>query len=201
MMTHSGILVTPDNDNTPALLDIALGLSRQPRFAGQCRRWWSVLDHSLYAAELAARDGKGARTVLAVLLHDAHEALTGDTPTTLKTEQQRAIQRALDVRIAGKYFPGGHAAFEKQSPQIKEYDRRALLAEAAVVGPPPLGTITADEFRAYFGALPRQNDCDVLRELLDDALVGRPEVTMLGPEAPNVRDYVETCAAMRRAAN
>lgn len=196
-MTHSGVLVTPENANVPTLLDIALGLSRQPRFAGQCRRWWTVLDHSLFAAELAARDGESDRTVLAVLLHDAHEALTGDIPTSLKTEQQRAVQRALDIRIATAYFPGGPAAFARQNDQIKKYDQRALCAEAVEIGPPPLKLLSSKEFRSHFGALPRVRDCEIMRELLSDALVGRPEVIELGVEAPNVRQYVEMCAMIR----
>ena len=197
-MTYSGVLVRLDNDNAPTLLDIALGLSRQPRFAGQCRRWWSVLDHSLFAAEMAARDGQTSRTVLSVLLHDAHEALTGDTPTSLKTDAQREVQHALDLRIARDHFPGGAEAFARSGERIKEYDRRALLAEALVVGPPSLSTISADEFILHFGGLPRKADCDLLRELLLDSLVGREEVIMLGVEAPNVRQYVEMCARMRQ---
>jgi 5'-deoxynucleotidase YfbR-like HD superfamily hydrolase len=71
-------------------------------------------------------------------LHDAHEALTGDIPTTLKASEQRAVQHLLDERIARDLFPGGADAFARESAKIKEYDRRALLAEAFVVGPPRL---------------------------------------------------------------
>lgn len=200
-MTYSGILVERAGAAGPALLDIALGLSRQPRFAGQCRRWWSVLDHSLFAAEMAARDGRNTRTVLAILLHDAHEALTGDTPTSLKTDDQRAVQHDLDQRIARDFFPGGAEAFARESVRIKEYDARALLAEALVVGPPSLSHITPAEFLGHFGGLPRKLDCDTLRDLLRESLVGRPEVALLGAEAPNVRQYVELCASLRQAGN
>jgi 5'-deoxynucleotidase YfbR-like HD superfamily hydrolase len=98
-MTHSGVLVTPGNGVAPPLVDIALGLSRQPRFGGQTRRWWSVLDHSLFVADLAAREGRGLRVILALLLHDAHEALTGDIPTSLKKDDMRDVQASLDERI------------------------------------------------------------------------------------------------------
>lgn len=197
-MTFSGVSVTQENTNAPALLDIALGLSRQPRFAGQCRRWWTVLDHTLFAAELAVRDRKPVRTIMAVLLHDAHEAVMGDIPTSLKTGQQRAVQKDLDTRIATAYFPGGPRAFARHGGLIREYDQRSLCAEAVVCGPPPLSLLTADEFRGHFGVLPRARDCDVLRELLNEALVGRPEVVGLGIEAPNVRQFIEMYAKMRQ---
>jgi hypothetical protein len=196
-MTHSGVLVTPGNGVAPPLVDIALGLSRQPRFGGQTRRWWSVLDHSLFVADLAAREGRGLRVILALLLHDAHEALTGDIPTSLKTDDMRDVQASLDERIMREYFPGGAEAYLVLHGIVKAYDRRALLAEARLVGPPPLGEKSAEDFRALFGGLPRQKDCDVLDELLLNALVGREEIVRLGVAAPNVRQYVEMCVQLR----
>jgi hypothetical protein len=198
-MTYSGALVGPGETTVPTLLDIALGLSRQPRFGGQARRWWSVLDHSLYAAELAARDNRSHRTILAVLLHDGHEALTGDVPTVLKTPDMREMQRWMDGLLADAYFPGGRERFDSKRVDVKQYDMRALVAEALLVGPPTLASCGSEEFTKHFGVMPFKKDCDVLRELLGESLVGREECIQFGVEAPNVREYVALCAKLRRS--
>lgn len=131
MLTQSGILVTPFGDTAPALQDIALGLGRMPRFAGQTRGWWSVLHHSLVVERIITADRQDASLRLAALLHDAHEAITGDVPTTWKTDDLRARQDALDDRIAKRY---GVQCFGH--PALKAADREALLAEGQIVGPP-----------------------------------------------------------------
>ena len=134
-LTFTGRNVKADNTEHPSLVDIAVGLSRQPRFGGQTRQWWSVLDHTLFGDELVKGEGLFNERVarLAWLLHDAHEALTGDIPTPFKGDDTRAIQQDLDVRIYGAYFPGGPA--EAGYHDIKSIDARAMRAEAMVVGP------------------------------------------------------------------
>ena len=104
ILTYSGRMVSASQDSVPSESDIALSLSRQPRFAGMTRRWWSVLDHSIYVAELAIRDGESPRVVVAALLHDAHE-FTGDIPTPFKTAEQKEMQRRMDVQIFRAYLP------------------------------------------------------------------------------------------------
>lgn len=60
------------------LEDVALGLSRMPRFAGQTKIPFSVAQHSLLVAELCPRHRMKA------LLHDAQEYLLCDIPTPAK---------------------------------------------------------------------------------------------------------------------
>ncbi|HET7111694.1 MAG TPA: hypothetical protein VFI41_12550 [Gemmatimonadales bacterium] len=139
MLTQSGIEIIPGGGNAPALQDIAVGLGRMPRFAGQTRGWWSVLHHS-FVVELFLRMSMGGggsgpfyRPIrLAALLHDAHEAVTGDVPTTWKTADLKERQRALDVRIGERYGVDLLAAHSL----ISQADRAALLAEGQLVGPP-----------------------------------------------------------------
>jgi hypothetical protein len=65
---------------------IALGLSRQRRWLGQTRRPLSVLEHSCAVALASPR-----RLMLPGLLHDAHEAVTGDIT--------RGMRGALSARL------------------------------------------------------------------------------------------------------
>lgn len=136
-MTNSGTLVTSEA-GVPSLTDIAIGLSRAARFAGQGRRWWSVLDHSLVVEEIARGAGMTDAVRLAALLHDAHECVTGDVPTGFKPHDLRITQRLIDQRIFDTFFAryGGYAGFRQVKETVAALDARALAAEAQVVGPP-----------------------------------------------------------------
>lgn len=139
MLTRSGRLVLPGNDQAPTLRDIARGLGRMPRFAGQTRGWWSVLHHVVLVDCLvslrAAKEGErpSPRFRLLALLHDAHEAITGDVPTPWKRAVTRADQRMLDHRIfqaLGVPYP-----LLTEQALLKEFDREALILEANDLGP------------------------------------------------------------------
>lgn len=77
-------------------LDILTGLTNTCRFAGQLPRFLSVAEHSIKVAAIAehiitvqVREGEINAdmiplTALYALLHDAHEAYTGDIPRPLK---------------------------------------------------------------------------------------------------------------------
>jgi len=83
MLTKSGRkvdLLNPKPDMI-CLDDIAYHLARINRFSGATSEPWSVAQHSIFAAALAEADDHGAYSVLWTLLHDAHEAYTGDTST------------------------------------------------------------------------------------------------------------------------
>jgi uncharacterized protein len=67
-------------------LDIAHALANINRFNGHTLRPYSVAEHSLLVVEIMERD-LGVRQpgpLLAGLLHDAHEAYTGDLSTPMK---------------------------------------------------------------------------------------------------------------------
>lgn len=134
-ITYTGRNVRPGGETAPSLIDIAVGLSRMPRFAGQTRRWWSVLDHTLFADELVRLVAPDDPPALhrAVLLHDAHEAITGDVPSPIKPDALREVQDELDTVIFDAYFPGWYPAL---TPELKRIDRLAMIAEALVIGPP-----------------------------------------------------------------
>lgn len=132
MMTQSGNQVLPTNDVAPTLDDIALGLSRAPRFAGQSLVPWSVAEHSMVVALLARP--LGAAMELHGLLHDAHEAVTGDVPSSWKPPELRALQKGLDARIyraLGVVRPS-----PEEAVQVKLLDLQALVVEAKWVAVP-----------------------------------------------------------------
>src|ERR1019366_2746981 len=165
ILTHSGARVSA-TAGVPTIDDIALALSRAPRFAGHTRVPYTVLDHSLFAAALCAREQPGSFPMqLAVLLHDAHEAVTADNPSPFKNAQIRAIQEKLDERISVSICVNAcDELFGDHAQAIKIYDRRALLAEAFVVGPPTL--VTPEDVREHFGDAPSEADVAVLRDFL-----------------------------------
>jgi 5'-deoxynucleotidase YfbR-like HD superfamily hydrolase len=136
MMTLSGRLITK-YEGTPTLDDIAVGLSRMPRFAGQTLYPWSVADHSLVTMRMAEshpfNTREWPRLPLHCLLHDAHEAMTGDIPTSFKTQDIKSLQRVLDVRLymdLNLTTPN-----DQERAKIAMYDMEALLAEAKVLAP------------------------------------------------------------------
>ncbi len=142
MMGLSGNLVTLDNGGMLSLEEIATGLSRMPRFAGQTVfHPWSVAHHSLVCERMAQYFiEKGGPTwwtgelMLHALLHDAHEAMTGDIPTSFKTSDTKLMQRGLDSRIYAALGVAMPTANQKNG--VTAIDQEALLAEARVVTPP-----------------------------------------------------------------
>lgn len=78
LTTFSGSRVDYLKPGRVNLKDIALGLSRMPRYAGQTTRFYSVAQHSLLVAELVPQCRSYA------LIHDAQEAFMCDLPTPLK---------------------------------------------------------------------------------------------------------------------
>src|SRR5689334_18815131 len=111
-LTLSGRRVALDTTEHPSLVDIAVALSRMPRFAGHTNRWFSVLDHTMFGYGIIMGEGRpgvgplfGPIVQRAWLLHDAHEALTGDVPTDIKGDDLRRTQEELDRRIYAAFMP------------------------------------------------------------------------------------------------
>lgn len=129
----------PTNFGVPSALDIAVHLGRESRWAGALNKWWTVLHHVhalMSMAALLTRDGGPAEPAVRahILLHDAHEAILRDVPTTWKTDQQREQEARLDDRIYGSYL--GHMPEDRVVRYVKAMDLIMLLAEGQIMGPP-----------------------------------------------------------------
>lgn len=140
MITISGQRIEPlakfggKYAGTPNVLDVMLGMSRMGRFAGQTRRWWNVLLHSIVCYEMAYGETAADRLVLLCLLHDAHEGITGDAAAFWKQPDVKLFQHEIDERFftALDMWP----ITPEEEKFVKDIDNRALRAEAQLVGPP-----------------------------------------------------------------
>ena len=92
-------LLTPEPDQID-IKDIAVALSRLPRFAGHTTEFYSVAQHSVLVAWQSPHDVR-----LQALLHDAPEAYLMDLPRPVKQEchNYRSIEGRLWRVIALKY--------------------------------------------------------------------------------------------------
>ena len=139
MQTHSGNVIDFDAVMSGAPLpidihDIAVSLSHLCRFNGHTRRFYSVAEHSVYVAWDFCRISNRTlpHEILAALLHDAHEAYTGDIITPLKSipEIRAAIdplERKLDAAIFAAL--GVQLPDDELKALITRADRRVLMAE------------------------------------------------------------------------
>lgn len=104
-----------------AIEDIALGLSRESRFSGQTREFYSVAHHSVLASRIVPDE-----FALEALLHDATEAYLRDIPYPLKRliPEYSRIEKVLDRIIRLRFgLP------EEPSPEIHRADRILLATE------------------------------------------------------------------------
>ena len=153
MRTWSGTRSPLSDDGRVEILDIVVHLGREPRFGGFGDREWTVLHHSMLCSLIWLQLGYDPRDLAKILLHDAHEHITGDIPRPVKRRIREAamagndplgdVERELDARIRVAL------RLEKPDPEvaarIKFVDRIALLIEAVVFGPPG----TAADVLAY----------------------------------------------------
>lgn len=135
IQTHSGIafdLAAP----TVAMVkieDIAVALSRQCRFAGHCKRFYSVAEHSVLVSRLIDSDvAPRRRLALYGLLHDAHEAYIGDLlqPIKVLARQQGATFYAeLEARVEAVVLQAFGFDPGPTPPEVKHADLVALAIE------------------------------------------------------------------------
>lgn len=153
MQTASGVAFWPLDPRAEEVRieDIAHSLSMQCRFAGHCRSFYSVAEHSVRVSEhvehlLAARLLGAAQEVprthpdvlrgaLWGLLHDASEAYLVDVPRPVKPhlggyrEAEERVMAAVCARFGLPLAP---------PPEVKEADNVLLATEARdLMGPPP----------------------------------------------------------------
>lgn len=141
MITNSGASVWPKgskfyNENeSPELSDIARGLARMVRFAGQTRDYYTVLLHTLTVADIIAPEFREY-----ALLHDAPESIVSDVVTTWKTQAAKDREHELLELITVEYKrENPDSLIEWPWPQgavdaVADADEVALAAEAHALG-------------------------------------------------------------------
>jgi len=105
--------------------DIATALSNICRFAGHTPVFYSVLQHSLEVANLFASDDPAYKYAL---LHDAHEAVTGDIVTPVKVVingPDSAPLRDLQCRIDSAIFRAAGLEY----PMPSDIEARVFAAD------------------------------------------------------------------------
>lgn len=103
------------------IIDIAWGLSKECRFAGQCLGFYSVAQHSELASHIVP-----AEFALEALLHDASEAYCKDIPMPLKAmlPDYKRIEQRVDHAIRAVFgLP------PVCSPEVKRADLILLATE------------------------------------------------------------------------
>lgn len=136
MITNSGRSVYPSTHKDfveavgPSLEDIAVGLGRIPRFAGQVPVHYTVLCHTLTVAQITTPPAR-----IYSLLHDAPEAVVSDVPTTWKSMQAIAYEQEIMERICAEHgimWPPPNDLWQ----EVRACDAAALAAEAHILGHP-----------------------------------------------------------------
>ena len=101
METYSGLFFHPDDPQPDqiSIEDIAVALSREPRYAGQTREFYSVAQHSRLVSNHCTTNP------LWGLLHDASEAYMKDMPWPVKRllPEYKELERRLMFVIAEKF--------------------------------------------------------------------------------------------------
>ena len=104
------------------LVSFIHSICHQTRFNGHLPAFYSVGCHTLvmYAVATAMEESAGMRK--GILLHDLHEAITGDIPTPVKRLLQPTIGE-LEGRIDAAVFEHfGHLQTPAEKARIKLYD-------------------------------------------------------------------------------
>ena len=106
--------------------DVAHGLANICRYAGQCRRFYSVAEHSILVSEIAIG------FELEALLHDAAEAFMGDITRPLKQmlPEYKKIEKDVEEAVLRRFGLTTPLPLE-----IKDADLRVLAAEQSQIMP------------------------------------------------------------------
>lgn len=125
--THSRGMIDYSNPAKSqfTVADIAMGLGKACRYAGQCEGFFSVAQHSIMVSEFVpkqfAMDG---------LMHDGSEAFMCDLPTMLKAmlPDYKRIEKQVQAAI-NDYFGIAHPDHPIIHPLVKQADSLVLMLE------------------------------------------------------------------------
>jgi hypothetical protein len=125
LYTYSGKVSYPEG--SPTLLDIAISLSREGRYAGHGLRFWPVALHTFVVCDLLPEalkfDG---------LVHDSTETCSGDIPSPYKTP---ALEEAEEEMLGVMYRSFGVILPSKEDfAAVKIADKLTLRGEVYTVG-------------------------------------------------------------------
>lgn len=134
MITNTGrehhLLGIAQQFNAPAIEEIAHALAQINRFTGHTKRPYSVAEHSLLVCSIAANEGASPMAQLAALLHDAHEAFTGDVSSPVKWAIGDAWEVLEQSQAIGVHCAlGVRSAMVAHHTSIKRWDLIALATE------------------------------------------------------------------------
>lgn len=101
MKTWSGLEAPLDAGGQVSLLDVVVQLGRTRRFGGVGSLEWTVLHHSMLVALVWVKAGYPLAELHFALLHDAHEAYTGDIPGPVKAALYARTARDFETRELG----------------------------------------------------------------------------------------------------
>jgi len=117
-------------DGPIAIEVIAHSLAQINRFTGHAIRPYSVAEHSLLCVEIAERLQLNPWARMAALMHDAHEAFTGDISSPAKWELGTAWKNFEDTHSwAVRRAFGLHERFRLYHEQVQRCDLIALATE------------------------------------------------------------------------
>jgi 5'-deoxynucleotidase YfbR-like HD superfamily hydrolase len=148
-----------------SLFDIAHGLANNCRFNGQTVEYYSVAEHSVYAAKLAISLALSQEIVSKVLLHDAAEAYLGDVVTPIKNTmpKYKIFEQNL---MAAIYYRFGLVAAKGDSKIIKRFDEEMLACEQNLVINQKITLPYRSTRRAPYTRLSMWQPLDARREFL-----------------------------------
>lgn len=115
--------------------DIATGLANTCRFNGQISddKYYSVAEHSVVCAKVAAHHGYSQAQIMACLMHDAAEAYVGDVVTPFKKKLdplyqnfETVVECAIEIRFG--------INFELHKQATKAIDDAVFNAECIALG-------------------------------------------------------------------
>lgn len=136
LQTYGGSAYDLDRDPDPCSIvlgDIAFALAHLNRFTGHAGTY-SVAQHSVLAARVARAQGHSDFVQRAALMHDAHEAYTGDIASPIKRvlgDAWRSFERRHEIAVRRRFAIGVSlpAAVVNIDLRLLITERRDLLGD------------------------------------------------------------------------